>query len=227
MITLRFIVCRSFNAALYTCKHGLSFLSGKEGLIKKLPSCIMGAVANVFVAWCMLLSRRQKSSVNFPTLCFSLVELHQISTSGHLLLVKLVFWSLSVSEAYIWTTSLVDPSCLLLPRMGAATLGLPNWRSAVSRSATGWCPWKMNCRWPYWIGIRPSPISFKLTVNIHHATVTVGKTVAGACGTNIIIAAVGVELPVPLKWLFGKDPGLLQLIVSFCLQSNIGASSCG
>lgn len=48
---------------------------------------------------------------------------------------------------------------------------------------------------------------------------------AGACGTNIIIAAVGVELPVSLKWLFGKDPGLLQFIVSCCLQSNIGASN--
>lgn len=45
--------------------------------------------------------------------------------------------------------------------------------------------------------------------------------------TNIIIAVVGVELPLTLKWLLGKGPGLLQLIVSCCLQTNIGASSCG
>lgn len=104
MITLRFIVCRSFNAALYTCKHGLSFLSGKEGLIKKLPSCIMGAVANVFVAWCMLLSRRQKSSVNFPTLCFFLVELHQISTSfDHCQYQRLIFEQLPLLTLHVFS----------------------------------------------------------------------------------------------------------------------------
>lgn len=48
MITLRFIVRRSFNAALYTCKHGLSFLSGKEGLIKKTAQLHYGSCSQCF-----------------------------------------------------------------------------------------------------------------------------------------------------------------------------------
>lgn len=55
MVTLRLIVCSSFNAPLYTHKHR-SFLAGREGLLKECPAALWEPYA------CYILKVSQKSS---------------------------------------------------------------------------------------------------------------------------------------------------------------------
>lgn len=63
--------------------------------------------------------------------------------------------------------------------------------------------------------------------DLHYAAVTLVKTMVGDCNMEKMIATVSRELTIslPLKWLLQRwGPVVLPLAVSFCIQSNVGAS---